>query len=85
MTWNATLALDYSRQAEKTVAHFCHSGPLRILRSPYPEGDGIYHTVIVHPPGELVGGDTLDLAFSPGSDAHGMADKWVLLQDNSYS
>lgn len=72
MTWNATLALDYTRQAEKTVAHFRHSGPLRILQSLYPEGDGICHNVIVHPPGGLVGGDTLDLAFSASPGAHGL-------------
>ena len=72
MTWNATLALEYTRQAEKTVAHFRHSGPLRILQSLYPEGDAICHNVIVHPPGGLVGGDTLDLAFSAGPLAHGL-------------
>ena len=72
MTWNATLALDYTRQSERTVAHFRHSGPLRILQSLYPEGPGICHNVIVHPPGGLVGGDTLDLAFTVGSQAHGL-------------
>lgn len=72
MTWNATLALDYTRQAGKTVAHFRHSGPLRILQSLYPEGDAICHNVIVHPPGGLVGGDTLDLQFSAGAGAHGL-------------
>jgi urease accessory protein len=72
MTWNATLALDYTRHADKTVAHFRHSGPLRILQSLYPEGDGICHNVIVHPPGGLVGGDTLDLTFTAGSGAHGL-------------
>lgn len=72
MTWNATLALDYTRHAEKTVAHFRHSGPLRILQSLYPEGDAICHNVIVHPPGGLVGGDTLDLKFTAGPGAHGL-------------
>lgn len=72
MTWNATLELDYTRQAGKTVAHFRHSGPLRILQSLYPEGDAICHNVIVHPPGGLVGGDTLDLKFSVGAGAHGL-------------
>ncbi|MEP6771545.1 MAG: urease accessory protein UreD, partial [Polaromonas sp.] len=46
MTWNATLALDYTRQAGKTIAHFRHSGPLRILQSLYPEGEAICHNVI---------------------------------------
>jgi len=72
MTWNATLALDYTLHAGKTVAHFRHSGPLRILQSLYPEGDAICHNVIVHPPGGLVGGDTLDLQFSAGAGAHGL-------------
>ncbi|MGH8849113.1 MAG: urease accessory protein UreD, partial [Polaromonas sp.] len=72
MTWNATLALDYTRQAGKTVAHFRHNGPLRILQSLYPEGEAICHNVIVHPPGGLVGGDTLDLKFSVGAGAHGL-------------
>jgi urease accessory protein len=72
MTWNATLALDYTRQAEKTLAHFRHNGPLRILQSLYPEGDAICHNVIVHPPGGLVGGDTLDLKFTAATGAHGL-------------
>ena len=72
MTWNATLALDYTRQADKTVARFHHNGPLRILQSLYPEGESICHNVIVHPPGGLVGGDTLDMAFTVGAGAHGL-------------
>jgi len=72
MTWNASLALDYTRQADKTIAHFRHSGPLRVLQSLYPEGGAICHNVIVHPPGGLVGGDTLDLQFTAGSGAHGL-------------
>jgi urease accessory protein len=72
MTWNATLELDYTHHADKTVAHFRHSGPLRILQSLYPEGPGICHNVIVHPPGGLVGGDTLDLVFTAGAGAHGL-------------
>ena len=72
MTWNATLALDYTRQADKTVARFHHNGPLRILQSLYPEGESICHNVIVHPPGGLVGGDTLDMAFTAGTGAHGL-------------
>ncbi len=72
MTWHATLSLDYTRQSNKTVAHFRHNGPLRILQSLYPEGDDICHNVIVHPPGGLVGGDTLDMHFSASEGTHGL-------------
>ena len=72
MTWIATLALDYTRQAEKTVARFHHSGPLRVLQSLYPEGQGICHNIIVHPPGGLVGGDLLDMKFTAGPGSHGL-------------
>ncbi|MDO9404722.1 MAG: urease accessory protein UreD [Polaromonas sp.] len=72
MTWNASLQLEYQRKNDRTTAHFRHNGPLRILQSLYPEGDAICHNVIVHPPGGLVGGDTLDLQFSAGPGAHGL-------------
>lgn len=72
MSWHASLSVDYSRRAGKTVALFEHSGPLRILQSLYPEGEGICHNVIVHPPGGLVGGDTLDLRFGVAAGAHGL-------------
>ena len=72
MSWHASLTVDYSMRAGKTVALFEHSGPLRILQSLYPEGDGICHNVIVHPPGGLVGGDTLDLRFGVAGGAHGL-------------
>jgi urease accessory protein len=54
------------------VAKHLHSGPLRILQSLYPEGDGICHNVLVHPPGGLVGGDTLDISVSTTSNTHGL-------------
>ena len=72
MSWHATLDIDYSLQADKTLAHFSHSGPLRILQSLYPEGPGICHNIIVHPPGGLVGGDTLDMRFKLGPGAHAL-------------
>lgn len=72
MAWNATLSLDYTLQAGKTVAHFRHDGPLRILQSLYPEGDAVCHNVLVHPPGGLVGGDTLDIAVAAAAGSHGL-------------
>ena len=60
MTWRAELSLDYSAAGGRTVARHRHQGPLRVLQSLYPEGDGICQNVLVHPPGGLVGGDVLD-------------------------
>lgn len=64
--------MDYSARAGNTVALLEHSGPLRSLQRRYPEGDGTCHNVIVHPPGGLVGGDTLDLHFDVAAGAHGL-------------
>ena len=73
MPWHASLQLDYSRAAsQRTIAHFRHDGPLRILQSLYPEGDAVCHNVMVHPPGGLVGGDTLDIGVSVATGAHGL-------------
>lgn len=72
MTWHASLALAYTLEAERSVARFVHDGPLRVLKSLYPQGDGICHNVLVHPPGGLVGGDTLDIQVTVGSGAHAL-------------
>ena len=72
MTWHAQLQLDYRHEADRTVARHRHEGPLRILQSLYPEGDAVCHNVLVHPPGGLVGGDTLDLRISAADKAHGL-------------
>ncbi|MBU4422847.1 MULTISPECIES: urease accessory protein UreD [unclassified Acidovorax] len=72
MPWHARLQLNYTVENARTVARFAHNGPLRILQSLYPEGDGICHNVLVHPPGGLVGGDTLDITATVGPGAHGL-------------
>ncbi len=72
MAWDAHLQLDYTVEASRTVARHQHDGPLRILQSLYPEGDGICHNVLVHPPGGLVGGDTLDIHITARGGAHGL-------------
>jgi urease accessory protein len=72
MTWHASLQLDYTLESERSVARYQHDGPLRILQSLYPEGDAVCHNVLVHPPGGLVGGDTLDMRVTVGAGAHGL-------------
>jgi urease accessory protein len=77
MSWHAKLQLHYQHNdqsdgAGRTTAYHLHDGPLRILQSLYPEGGGICHNVLVHPPGGLVGGDTLSIDVQVASGAHGL-------------
>ena len=61
MSWKAQLTLHYRREDQRTVALDRHEGPLRVLQRLYPEGPGICHHIVVHPPGGVVGGDELHL------------------------
>ena len=76
MTWAASLALDYRRATHagiaRTLVRDRHDGPLRILASLYPEGDAVCHNVLVHPPGGVVGGDTLAIDIDVGAGAHAL-------------
>ena len=72
MPWHARLQLDYRLESGRTVARHQHSGPLRVLQSLYPEGGAVCHNVLVHPPGGLVGGDTLDIAITVSAGAHAL-------------
>ena len=72
MSWHARLDLHYQLRDGKTVATHRHSGPLRVLQSLYPEGDAVCHNVLVHPPGGLVGGDTLEIDVRLERDAQAL-------------
>jgi len=70
--WEANLRLGYVRTAERTVlSDNQHCGPLRVQRPLYPEG-GVCHTYILHPPGGVVGGDSLGLKLNVGEQAHAL-------------
>ena len=70
--WHAALQLDYQRNMERTDVVHTHDGPLRVLKSLYPEGPEICHTVLIHPPGGLVGGDRIDIRLNANPYAHAL-------------
>ena len=72
MSWKAQLTLHYRREADRTVALDRHEGPLRVLQRLYPEGPGICHHVVVHPPGGVVGGDELHLHAQLDAGTHAL-------------
>lgn len=57
----------------KTRLGKTHSfGPLRVQRPFYPEGDLCSHLYLLHPPGGLVAGDYLTIAFHLGPKAQAL-------------
>jgi urease accessory protein len=72
MPWHAKLQLHYTREGARTGAHDRHEGPLRVLQRLYPEGPAICHHVLVHPPGGIVGGDTLTLEARLDTGSHAL-------------
>lgn len=70
--WQAQLRLGFRRIGERTVlAGRRHLGPLRVQQPFYPEADGLCHCYLIHLPGGVVGGDSLELEVScePGAQA----------------
>lgn len=58
--WEATLELEFAHRAPRTVlARNRHVGPLQVQKALYPEGPGICHVAVLHPPGGIVCGDSL--------------------------
>lgn len=68
--WPARLSLQARRDGDATRVHARHDGPLRLLKTLYPEGPGVAHAVLVHPPGGLVGGDRLDIDIDVQPGGH---------------
>ena len=72
MGWHGRLELQYRRDGDRAISHDRHDGPLRVLQRLYPEGPGVCHHVLVHPPGGVVGGDVLEVDVQVGDGAHAL-------------
>ena len=80
--WQAALALGFSRRGESTIlARREHRGPLRVQKALYPEGPGVCHAIVLHPPAGIAGGDQLEIRVDADAGAHALlttpgAGKW---------
>jgi len=68
--WRARLQLQFAKRHHRTIInHRSHCGPLRIQRPFYPEGEGVCHVYVLHPPGGVASGDHLQLSATLSNSA----------------
>ncbi len=68
--WKARLDVVLAHKSDKTIVEqVSHEGPLRIQRPFYPEGEGISHLYLLHPPGGMVTGDALNVCVTLKNNA----------------
>lgn len=78
----ARLALAFAADGATTrLVERRHFGPLRVQKPLYPEGAGVCHAIVLHPPGGVVGGDELTITADVGAAANALittpgAAKW---------
>ena len=70
--WDAHLLINLTHKLNRTIiAKRMHHGPLQIQKAFYPEGP-VCHLYLLHPPGGIVGGDTLDINITLNTHAQGL-------------
>ena len=80
--WHARLEVGVALRGDASVAvHRRHVGPLRLQKPLYPEGPGVAHLLLIHPPAGIAGGDRLEIDIAVAADARALvttpgAAKW---------
>jgi urease accessory protein len=80
--WKARLEVGVAMRGDASIAmHRRHSGPLRLQKPLYPEGPGVAHLLVVHPPAGIASGDRLEIDIDVGTKANALvttpgATKW---------
>lgn len=71
--WRAELQMQLARRGDASrLVATRHVGPLRLQRPFYPEGERHPHVYLLHPPGGMVPGDSLDIDIAVGEQASGL-------------
>jgi len=64
-SWPAFLDLTFTGSDRGTALRDCtHQGPLYVQKAFYPEGKDCAHVYLLHPPGGIVSGDTLEVRLN---------------------
>jgi urease accessory protein len=72
-TWQGELTLGFAARGGGTaLIERRHRGPLQVQRAFHPEGPGVCHVYLLHPPGGLVAGDQLEVNVQVAAGAHAL-------------
>lgn len=71
--WQARLSLAFAQRSRGVrLVKAEHEGPLYVQKAFYPEGADCAHAYLLHPPGGLVTGDTLNIDITVNEGAHAL-------------
>jgi urease accessory protein len=71
--WEAALSLEFARRDGRSLlARRSQRGPLAVQKTLHPEGDGVCHALVLHPPGGICAGDELTIDVQAGQGAHAL-------------